>query len=114
MPRSLSWVRSQRGSTGALRVALLALGGWILIAGTSLGQLRRVSDGGIPTFFGGGTLVVVSAPGGLASSKSERPTMADVLASLAPGNGLALVETIDSFGRRSVAAFGLVACSPAR
>src|SRR5205807_9652714 len=58
---------------------------------------------GTAPFFGGGTLVVVSGPAALARSKSERPTLLDVVASLAPGNGLAFIETVDSFGRRSVA-----------
>jgi DNA polymerase III delta subunit len=58
---------------------------------------------GTAPFFGGGTLVIVSEPGGLARWKKERPTVADLIASVAPGNGLAFVETLDSFGKRSVA-----------
>ena len=56
---------------------------------------------GTAPFFGGGTLVVVAEPGGLARWKKERPTITDVIGAVAPGNGLAFVETLDSFGRRS-------------
>ena len=58
---------------------------------------------GTAPFFGGGTLVVVSDPGGLARWKKETPTIADVIGVVATGNGLAFIETLDSFGRRSAA-----------
>ena len=58
---------------------------------------------GTAPFFGGGTLVVVVEPGGLARAKKEHPTIAEVIGAVAPGNGLAFVETLDSFGKRSAA-----------
>jgi len=62
---------------------------------------------GTAPFFGGGILVVVSEPGALARAKKERPTLADVIGAVAPGNGLAFVETLDSYGRRSAASEAL-------
>jgi DNA polymerase III delta subunit len=67
---------------------------------TNAALLERV---GTSPFFGGGTLVVVSAPAGLARAKSERPSLLDVLASVAPGNGLAFLDPVDAFGKRSAA-----------
>ena len=56
---------------------------------------------GTAPFFGGGTLVIVTEPGGLARWKNERPAIADVIGLVAPGNGLAFVETPDAFGKWS-------------
>lgn len=62
---------------------------------------------GTAPFFGGGTLVVISDPGDLARWKKESPSIADVIGLVAPGNGLAFIETLDSFGKRSAALEGL-------
>lgn len=51
--------------------------------------------------FGGGTLVVVQEPGPLARSKSDRDRLIALIEQVAPGNALALVETVDASGRRS-------------
>jgi DNA polymerase-3 subunit delta len=56
---------------------------------------------GTQPFFGGGTLVLVADPGGLARFRRERPSIEEAIATVAPGNGLAFVETPDSFGKRS-------------
>jgi len=67
---------------------------------TTAALLERV---GTSPFFGGGTLVVVSSPAGLARAKNERPSLLEVLASVAPGNGLAFLDPLDAYGRRSAA-----------
>ena len=55
---------------------------------------------GTAPFFGGGTLVVVSEPTGLGRSKADLQGVIGALDTVAPGNGLAFVETLDGFGRR--------------
>jgi DNA polymerase III delta subunit len=55
---------------------------------------------GTAPFFGGGTLVVVSDPTGLGRSKAVLQGVIEALDTVAPGNGLAFVETLDGFGRR--------------
>jgi DNA polymerase III delta subunit len=62
---------------------------------------------GTAPFFGGGTLVIVSEPGPLARAKDQRPTLLDLVASVAPGNGLAFVDPVDAFGRQSAAGVAL-------
>jgi len=49
--------------------------------------------------FGGGLLVVVRDPGPLARSAEQRAALEVTLASIAPGNGLALVELVDASAR---------------
>lgn len=53
--------------------------------------------------FGGGTLAVVLEPAPLARSKHDRERLIAVIGQVAPGNALALVETVDASGRRSTA-----------
>ena len=62
---------------------------------------------GTAPFFGGGTLVVVVEPSGLARAQKERPTLAELIGAVAPGNGLAFVDPLDGYGRRSAAGTAL-------
>jgi DNA polymerase-3 subunit delta len=52
------------------------------------------------TFFGGGTLVVVSEPARLISTKPLAARMAATLESVAAGNGLAFLDIVDGTDRR--------------
>lgn len=52
------------------------------------------------TLFGGGTLVVVAEPGPLVATKPLAARLAETLASVAPGNGLAFLDTVDGSGGR--------------
>ncbi|HEX8939602.1 MAG TPA: DNA polymerase III subunit delta [Candidatus Limnocylindrales bacterium] len=52
------------------------------------------------TMFGGGTLAVVSDPAPLLRSRADRDALIAVLGAVAPGNGLAFLETSDGSGRR--------------
>jgi len=62
---------------------------------------------GMAPFFGGGTLVIVSEPGPLARATDQRPTLLELVASVAPGNGLAFVDPLDGYGRQSPAGAAL-------
>ena len=52
------------------------------------------------TMFGGGTLVVVAEPGPLVSTKPLAARLMDTLAAIAPGNGLAFLDSVDGTARR--------------
>ncbi|MGD0861889.1 MAG: DNA polymerase III subunit delta [Candidatus Limnocylindrales bacterium] len=52
------------------------------------------------TMFGGGTLVIVSDPAPLVSTKPLAAALADVLGAVAEGNGLAFLDTVDGSARR--------------
>ncbi len=52
------------------------------------------------TLFGGGTLVIVEDPGPLVRAGAERDALLAAVAAVAPGNGLAFLESIDGSGRR--------------
>ncbi len=52
------------------------------------------------TLFGGGTLVIVEEPGPLVRSKADRDALVAAIGTLAPGNALAFVETVDGSARR--------------
>jgi DNA polymerase III delta subunit len=52
------------------------------------------------TLFGGGTLVVVNEPAPLVASKGLAAQLTDAIASLAPDNGLAFLDTVDGTARR--------------
>jgi DNA polymerase III delta subunit len=62
---------------------------------------------GTATFFGGGTLAIVTSPAGLARAKSELPALMALVESVAPGNGLAFLEPLDGFGRQSATGVAL-------
>lgn len=53
--------------------------------------------------FGGGTLVIVSDPAPLMAGKAAAARLLATLAAIAPGNGLAFLETVDGSARRSTA-----------
>jgi DNA polymerase III delta subunit len=52
------------------------------------------------TLFGGGTLVVVTEPAPLVATKPLAALLAETLAAVAPGNGLAFLDTVDGTARR--------------
>jgi DNA polymerase III delta subunit len=52
------------------------------------------------TLFGGGTLVVVTDPAPLVASKPLAALMAETLAAVAPGNGLAFLDSVDGSAKR--------------
>lgn len=53
--------------------------------------------------FGGGTLVVVAEPAPLLASKAGREALVAILGSVAPGNALVFLESVDGSGRRPAA-----------
>jgi DNA polymerase-3 subunit delta len=52
------------------------------------------------TMFGGGTLVVVSEPAPLVATKPLAARLTEALGSIAPGNGLAFLDSVDGTARR--------------
>ena len=52
------------------------------------------------TLFGGGTLVVVTDPAPLVATKPLAARLAETLAAVAPGNGLAFLDTVDGTAKR--------------
>jgi DNA polymerase III delta subunit len=62
--------------------------------GRLLAELReRLATG---TMFGGGSLAILRGAGGLIRSNEQRDLFSEALVSLAPGNGLAIVEETES------------------
>jgi DNA polymerase III delta subunit len=62
--------------------------------GRLLGELReRLATG---TMFGGGSLAIIHGAAGLIRGNEQRDMLLEAIASLAPGNGLAIVEETDS------------------
>jgi DNA polymerase III delta subunit len=62
--------------------------------GRLLGELReRLATG---SMFGGGSVAILRNAGGLIRSNDQRDGFLDAIASLAPGNGLAIVEETES------------------
>jgi DNA polymerase III delta subunit len=52
------------------------------------------------TLFGGGTLVVIAEPAPLIATKALAARMVETLATVAAGNGLAFLDTVDGTARR--------------
>ena len=52
------------------------------------------------TLFGGGTLVVVSEPAPLVATKPLATVLVEALGAVAPGNGLAFLDSVDGTARR--------------
>ncbi len=52
------------------------------------------------TLFGGGTLVVVAEPAPLVATKPLAARIAEAIGAVAPGNGLAFLDTVDGTARR--------------
>ena len=68
-------------------------------ATTKVGDIaERVSTA---TLFGGGTLVIVEEPGPLVRAKADREALLATVSTLAPGNALAFVESVDGSARRA-------------
>ncbi|HEY6057504.1 MAG TPA: hypothetical protein VIV06_05690 [Candidatus Limnocylindrales bacterium] len=93
-----------------LRAAAEALGGRVgQTTGGELSRWRVVGSAtsaaeigeriATATLFGGGTLALVSEPGPLVHSRMERDALIGVLTTVAPGNALAFIETIDGSSR---------------
>jgi DNA polymerase III delta subunit len=62
--------------------------------GRLLGEIReRLATG---SMFGRGSLAILRGAGGLIRSNDQRALLADAIASLAPGNGLAILEETES------------------
>ncbi len=82
-------------------------------AGERLQRWRPVGDDATPariaervgtaSFFGGGTLVLVSEPATLLRAKADREAMTALLAAVAPGNALVFIDAVDGSDRRSAA-----------
>jgi DNA polymerase III delta subunit len=68
----------------------------VRLAGSSTSADEIAEKVATATLFGGGTLVVVAEPGPLVSGKAASARMAELLGQVAPGNGLAFVETVDT------------------
>jgi DNA polymerase-3 subunit delta len=67
-------------------------------AGTSAAEIaEKVATA---TMFGGGTLVVVSEPAPLVATKPLAATLVEALDAVAPGNGLAFLDSVDGTARR--------------
>jgi DNA polymerase III delta subunit len=68
-------------------------------SGRLLGELReRLGTG---TMFGAGTLAIVSGVGALVRSTAGKEELAAILTTVAPGNGLAIVEETESGAREA-------------
>ena len=73
-------------------------------SGEAAERIARIAERvGTAPFFGGGTLAIVAEPGGLVRWKQERDAISGTVGLVAPGNGLVFVETLDGYGKRSVA-----------
>lgn len=70
------------------------------LAGSSTSADEIAEKVATATLFGGGILVVVAEPAPLVSTKALATRLAETLASVAPGNGLAFLDTVDSTVRR--------------
>jgi DNA polymerase III delta subunit len=70
---------------------------WRVSSDIPVGRIaERVATGSL---FGGGTVAVVSDPGVLVRSKEDRETLAGMLASVAPGNGIVFLESSEGSRR---------------
>jgi DNA polymerase III delta subunit len=68
-------------------------------SGRLLGEIReRLGTG---TMFGAGSLAIVSGAGALVRSSAGKEELAAILATVAPGNGLAIVEETESGAREA-------------
>lgn len=70
-------------------------------AGEDATPARIAERVGTGSFFGGGALVLVSEPATLLRSKADREATTALLATVAPGNALVFLESIDGASRRS-------------
>jgi DNA polymerase III delta subunit len=70
------------------------------LSGASTSADEIVERVATATLFGGGTLVVVSEPGPLIATKPLAARLVETFASVATGNGLAFLDTVDGTARR--------------
>lgn len=90
-----------------------AIGERVAAGGAPLEQWRMAGDATSPDrileriatapLFGGGTLVIVAEPAPLLRSKADRDALIAILGSVAPGNALVFLESVDGSGRRPAA-----------
>jgi DNA polymerase III delta subunit len=72
----------------------------VRLAGPSTSHAEIAERVATATLFGGGSLVVVAEPGPLVATKALQAGLANVLAAVAEGNGLAFLDTVDGTARR--------------
>jgi DNA polymerase III delta subunit len=72
----------------------------VRLSGASTSHAEIAEKVATATLFGGGALVVVAEPGPLVATKPLQARMAETLEAVAPGNGLAFLDTIDATTRR--------------
>lgn len=72
----------------------------VRLAGSSTSHAEIAERVATATLFGGGALVVVAEPGPLVATKPLQARMAETLAAVAFGNGLAFLDTVDATSRR--------------
>jgi DNA polymerase-3 subunit delta len=91
----------ERLATGGLDIERWRVSGDSTTVGRIAERLATAS------LFGGGTLVVLSEPGALVRSRDDRDALITLLAAIAPGNGLVIVESTDGSNRRPAAHIAL-------
>ncbi len=99
---------AERLATGLAETAGLPVERW-RVRGDAITVADLAERVGTAPFFGGGTLVLVSDPTPLARGKQDRAALEGVMQCIAPGNGLAFLETLDPSGRRPAALEALAA-----
>ena len=72
----------------------------IRVTGSSASHAEISEKVATATLFGGGALVVVSDPAALVATKPLQAAMAETIASVAPGNALAFLDSVDGTARR--------------
>ena len=69
------------------------------VTGEATSAARIGERVGTASLFGGGTVAIVVEPGALVRSKDDRAALVEVLARIAPGNGLVFLESSDGSRR---------------
>jgi DNA polymerase-3 subunit delta len=72
----------------------------VRLAGSSTSADEIAERVATATLFGGGVLVVVAEPGPLVSTKPLAARLAEAMRTIADGNGLAFLDTVDGTARR--------------
>ncbi len=70
------------------------------LTGSSTSAAEIAEKVATATLFGGGTLVVVSEPAPLVASRPLATLLVEALGAVAPGNGLAFLDSVDGTARR--------------
>jgi DNA polymerase-3 subunit delta len=76
------------------------------MSGSSTSAAEIAEKVATATMFGGGTLVVVSEPAPLVATKPLAAALTEALGAVAPGNGLAFLDTVDGRDSRRPASLG--------